>query len=171
MNEARIDMDLNPTDFAGALELFKYATAELSRLWDHEDGDIFGDTYPKYLPDFDEFHCDVIEMEPQIPAPELPDLPPVGTIVRARYDIAPIPGGFVWKKGWTGEIAGDEPEYVHIQAYRYLGPDCHEWDNCRIISAEDGIFAYENEFSVDASSQPLEKLLAYALNQEFEVIS
>lgn len=162
-------MDLHPADFAGALELFKHATGELSRLWDHKDGDIFGDTYPKYLPSFDEFHCDVIEMEPQTPALELPDPPPVGTIVRARYDISSN-GLFVWKQGWTGEIILTDGDMIHVQAHRYLGPGCHEWDNCRVIGwAEAFSYSYENERG--ATKQPVSKLLAYALLQEFEVIS
>src|SRR4051794_10622932 len=85
-----------PADFAGALALFKHATATLNRFWDHHDGAIFGETYPKCLPNFEDFASDVMAMEIQEPKPELPDLPPVGTLVRARHDLD-CGGHGVWR--------------------------------------------------------------------------
>jgi hypothetical protein len=165
-----MELKLHPTGLAEALALFKHATTELRRLWDIKDADIFGDTYPKFLPDFDEFYCEVMEMEFQTPAPDLPDLPPVGTIVRARYDFSPD-GSRVWKQGWTGEVIHIGEDHVSVEAHRYLGPGWHEWDNCRVFTLHDGMFAYENTLDRSADGQDKFKLMALALNQEFEVIS
>jgi hypothetical protein len=51
-------------DFATALQRFKQAALDLGEAWGHSDGDIFGATYPGYLPSFDEFVLDVQSMEP-----------------------------------------------------------------------------------------------------------
>jgi hypothetical protein len=161
--------DCNPTDFAGALALFKHATATLNSLWDSKDGDILGDTYPKCLPSFDEFIHDVMAMEIQTPKPELPDLPPVGTLVRARYDLD-CGGHGVWRAGWDGFIVSHDIDSVSVESYRYLGPGMHEWNNCRVISGDDAYGLYEHDFGRRPVDQDDDALLAYALLQEFEVI-
>lgn len=159
---------------AEAMEDFKRATARLSQVWE-DSGDITIRRYPIYLPSFDEFNCDVAEMSFGAAEPELPAMPAVGTIVRARYD---LDGGghFIWPKGWTGEIVSiptpDEGDTVDIRAHRYLGPGAHEWDNCRVISFDDAWAMYENKFGVAPPSfTDNSKVMAFALLHEFEVIS
>lgn len=163
-------------EFLAALEDFKRATSKLSARWMAGEAadDVFGDTYPKCLPSFDEFTSDVLEMDPhRNPRPDLPDLPAVGTIVRARYDLD-CGGHALWPAGWTGEIMLNLPddEVVSVQAHRYF-PSLSEWDNCRVISMDDGICAYTNEFDRDPAKddQPQTRVLAFALLQEFEVVS
>lgn len=54
---------------AEALEEFKRATSKLSEVWQRDvQGDAMGDTYPSYLPSFDEFNADVVDMEIKPPA-------------------------------------------------------------------------------------------------------
>jgi hypothetical protein len=155
------------TSFEKALVDFKAAVGALSEAWQHEDGDAIKG-YPIYLPSFDEFAHDVMDM--QIYRPELPELPAVGMIVRARYA---LDGGghFTWHKGWTGVIKDISDDLVEVECHRYLGPGAHEWENCRVISIDDARCTYENEFSM-ATPEDVSRsgLLALALLHEFEVV-
>jgi hypothetical protein len=54
---------MSDTDFAGALQRFKDAALALDRAWNPADGEVFGATYPGYLPSFDQFVVDVLGME------------------------------------------------------------------------------------------------------------
>ena len=137
-------MDTTPTHrFLHAFEAWQRATADLSSVW-QEGGakpDVFGNTYPRYLPSFDEFSSDVTDMDPyRKPKPNLPALPAVGSIVRARYDLD-MGGHGTWQRGWTGEIVDIDEDYqgASIRAHRYLGPGLHQWDNAREISLEDAM--------------------------------
>ena len=166
-------------DFRLALVRWKEATAHLSSVWQNDGApaDVFADSYPSYLPSFDYFACDVDDMDPdRKPKPTLPLLPPIGTVLRARYhlDMGFGPGGNGWPKGWTGEVVDIEPDAQHIsiQAHRYLGPDYHQWNNCRVISLDDGMYRYEDEYNRQAADddQPMEGVLALGLFREFEVV-
>lgn len=169
-------MSTNTTALAEALEEFKRATAKLTSIWCDSDSIDTVSNYPSYLPSFDEFNCDVMEMSFDPPAPELPEMPPVGTIVRARYDLDGAFPSFYWPKGWTGEIVNiptpDEGDSVEIRAHRYLGPGAHEWDNCRVIGLDDAWSHYDNVYGYEpARSADVIGLMALALLNEFEVVS
>jgi len=164
------------TEFRLALEDWKRATAKLSSVWQNGGAapDVFGDTYPSYLPSFDEFSSDVTDMDPyRKPKPNLPALPAVGSIVRARYDLD-MGGHGTWQRGWTGEIVdiNEDSQDAVIRAHRYLGPGLHEWDNARVLSLDDAMCIYENKFDRQAADddQPMSGVLAFGILHEFEVI-
>lgn len=50
------------TELDLALEAFKDAVADLSEAWSDNDAEAIKN-YPRYLPSFDEFEHDIIEME------------------------------------------------------------------------------------------------------------
>lgn len=166
-----------------ALEAFKAAAARLSRVWGREEDDsAYISGYPDYLPSFDEFVHGIMDMrvERQHKAAEfdLPELPAVGTVVRARYQLD-AGGQFTWPEGWSGEIVVadvreprqvDDDGYLHVQAHRYI-PGAREWDNCRMLSVEDGHNVFFNQYGYAPPEDVDHKqLLALALFHEFEVM-
>jgi hypothetical protein len=175
----------NPTtpEFRRALRAFKDATAWLSKVWDTDKipGDVFGSSYPAGLPDFTLFDTLVQLMVPEMKIPDLPAPPAAGTIVRARHDLD-CGGQGTWPKGWSGEVLslpGDGNGYddcIEVRCHRYLGKSLHEWDNCRVISLEDGLCAVEHTLGLNAeqlasADVPQPSVTAAAFYSEFEVIN
>lgn len=157
---------MNREHLKAALQRFKNATNELSRAWEGYSDGMVG--YPDYLPSFDEFAINVMDMSVVEHEP-LPELPPVGTILRARHDLDCGQRASLWPEGWTGELVSLDGEYVHVQAHRYIA-ELAEWDNCRVIGVDDGVNAYENTYGHDPEDgAPRDRLIALALLADFEV--
>lgn len=151
-------------NFTAALAAFKDAAAELGRAWELDERSING--YPPYLPSFDQFIVDVLEMKLWEP---LPELPAVGTILRARHDLDCGQRARLWPEGWTGELVAFDGEYAHVQAHRYIA-GLADWDNCRIIGVDDGVAACEQQYGYPPDeTTPRDRLVALALLAEFEV--
>lgn len=100
---------------------------------------------------------------------ELPELPPVGAMVRARYT---LDGGghFTWPEGWVGTVKTSTEDLIEVECIRYLGPGANEWDNCRVITTDDGANALHND-GKEAATHSKAATTAYGFHYEFEVIS
>ena len=152
-----------------ALAAFKTAAVDLSAAMELEGrSNIPG--YPSYLPSLDQFVEDVQTMGywRALEDLDVPPLPPVGTIVWAKHDIDPM-GSFTWKEGWAGRIVDVSDESVSVERYSYLGPSAHQWNNCRVLTIDDGHHAY---FLAQGCPDRVKFIaprewLALALHQEF----
>jgi hypothetical protein len=164
-NERREHMSVDTERFKNALQKFKDAACMLDQAWQAGRGGSI-ENYPSYLPSFDQFVTDLLAM--RLHQPPLPELPAVGTILRARHHLD-CGGQARWPAGWTGEIVAFDGEYAHVQAHRYIA-GLSEWDNCRTISVEDGVNACENRYGyAPDETTPRDRLVALALLAEFEV--